>query len=692
MEVKFSSSRRANERMPRQDQGGPFRKRWAGGGAPAPGRREPFPAWNVFARQLRGAGALSGRWMAGLVAGVLTVLAGARAQAQSIEDLRQMSIEQLANIDVSSVTRTPQALSGAPAAVYVITRDEIARSGALTLPEILRLAPNLEVFQTSASQYVVTARGFNGNSADQSFSNKLLVLVDGRSVYSPLYSGVYWDMQDVPPQDIERIEVISGPGATLWGANAVNGVINIITRKAADTQGGLVDVEAGDYENSVTVRYGGRIGDDLAYRLYVRDVIDADTPTAAGASAHDHWSKPQGGFRLDWTPTAVDTVTLQGDAYAGSEAQQGAPDELIDGRNLTARWTRALDGGGSLQVEAYYDHAGRQTLDGGGRFWVDTYDLEMQHSFALGTRNQIVWGGGLRFSRYDIQGPPDLRFSPPGRTLDLSDVFVQDSLAMTRSLTLILGLKLEDDPYSGISPLPSARLSWRPTSQLMLWAAASRAVRSPTPFDRDVVEKQNQLVLLVGGADFRPETLTAYEVGARLQPTPRLSFSVSTYYNAYDDLRSLEYAPVTYIPLRWGNMLRGDTYGLEAWADYRVAAWWRLSAGFDALREQFAFKPGSSGLLGVEQLGDDPRQQANLKSSMNLGHGVTLDGDLKYVDALPDPSLPAYFEFNARLGWKVSSRVQLSVSGFNLLHDRHQELPGALPVPRSFVVGLQWGF
>jgi iron complex outermembrane receptor protein len=636
-----------------------------------------------------------GRGAAGIWLALLFVADAGSAGAQSLQDLQQMSIDQLQNLDVSSVTKTSQALSAAPASIYVITHDQIARSGAASVPEILRLAPNLQVIQLSASHYIITARGFSGNtSPDQNFSNKLLVLIDGRSVYTPLFSGVYWDMQDVVPEDIERIEVISGPGATLWGANAVNGVINIITRKAAQTQGGLLDITAGNLEQSVSLRYGGTLGDDLAYRLYVRDYNGEDTQTPGGAKADDHWSKPQGGFHLDWTPSAIDTFTFQGDAYSGTEAQMGAPNEDIDGGDLVARWNRTWGDGSSLQVQAYIDRMERSTRDNGGDFWVDTYDLDVQHSFNLNPANQITWGGGLRASDYRIDGTATLFFAPPHRTLDLSNLFAQDSITIDPALTAILGVKLEDDPFSGLAALPSARLSWKLSDHVLLWTAISRAIRSPTPFDDDVVEKSGGATFLTGSPDFESEKLTAYELGTRMQPTEDLSFSVSTFYNVYDDLRSIELTPVTVLPLVWGNKLHGNSYGVEAWGDYQLTAWWRLSASFEELNEHFNFTPGSSMLLGTAQLGDDPQQRASLHSAMNLGAEITFDADLRYVSELPNPSVPAYVELNTSVGWKVSDGLRLSLSGFNLLHPRHQEFPAseANAVPRSFAIELQQRF
>ena len=628
-------------------------------------------------------------------AAILTFSAGAaRAQGDddTVDKLRAYSLEDLANLEVTSVSKRGEALGQAPAAIYVITHDEIVRTGATSIPEILRLAPNLRVTQTSSSRYVITARGFNGSPAAQNFANKLLVLIDGRSVYSPLFSGVYWDMQGVPLQDIDRIEVISGPGAALWGANAVNGVINITTRKASETQGGLVDAIAGDRERGVSVRYGGRIGDAITYRIYGQTFLAEHTLLADKSSAHDHWSRPQAGFRLDWTPSDTDTVTVQGDAYDGFEAQLGAPAEDISGRNLTARWTRSWAGGQRLQVQAYYDRVRRGNEVDGAGFVVSTYDLDLQHSFTAGARNEIVWGGGLRASRYDIAGAGGLAFAPPSGTLNLANLFVQDSIALGPTVKLVVGAKLEDDPYVKAQLLPTARLAWTPNGEVALWAAVSRAIRAPTPFDRDVVETLGTTKFLIGGPDFRSEKLTAYEFGARIQASQRAAFSVSTFYNVYDDLRSIEVAPGGFLPLRWGNLMRGYNYGVEAWGDYQAAPWWRLSGGASFLDGKFRFAPGSSKLVGVSQAGNDPKYQASLRSSMDLGESLMLDAALRYVSALPEPRVPAHLELNGRLGWNVTPRVQLSISGRNLLHARRQEYPEGNAIPRSAFVELQWRF
>ena len=631
--------------------------------------------------------------VAGLVgAAGLGLAANACASVLATPDLSKLSIEELGDIEVTSVSKRPEAIGQAAAAIYVITHEDIVRSGATRLPEMLRLAPNLQVAQTRASNYVITARGFNGAPAAQNFSNKLLVLIDGRSVYSPLFSGVYWDMQDVVAEDIERIEVISGPGATLWGANAMNGVINVITRKAQDTQGGLLSVTAGDRGHDASLRFGGRLSETLTYRVYGRGFLERDTRTAAGVSAHDHWSKPQIGARLDWAPSPADAVVLRADAYEGTEAQAGAPAQEIKGGDITARWNHAFADGSSLQAQAYYDRARRGDEVNGSGFQVDTYDLDLQHGFTLGARHEVVWGAGFRISRYRIDGGPTLVFAPARRELNLSNLFAQDTIRLGSATRLVLGAKVEDDPYVGPELLPEARLSWTPNESASLWAAVSRAVRSPTPFDRDVVERLGGQVFLIGGPNFRTEKLTAYELGAKAQPSRRASLSVSAFYNVYDDLRSIELAPVGFLPLRWGNRMAGRSYGVEAWADYQAASWWRLSVGFNALEEKFRFTAGASGLLGLNQAANDPKFQASLKSSAELGPAVTLDTTLRYVSALPDPRVPAYAELDGRLAWALSERVQLAVSGRNLLHDSHREYPGGDRIRRGVSVDLRWRF
>ncbi|HEY4773157.1 MAG TPA: TonB-dependent receptor [Steroidobacteraceae bacterium] len=622
----------------------------------------------------------------------LTSVVCAQMPDSAAEGLQRLSLEELANVEVTSASKSSQPLSEAPAALYVITHDEIVRSGVQSIPEALRLAPNLQVMQLTANDYVVTARGLSGDPQAQSFSNKLLVLIDGRSVYTPLFSGVYFDAQDVLLDDVDRIEVISGPGATLWGANAMNGVINIITRAAGETQGVLVATGGGNLEKNFNARYGGALNDATQYRFYTKLTDDNALELPNGTSAHDAWSKAQGGFRLDWAQGA-DAATLQGDVYRATENQLGADDVAIAGANALARWQHTTDGS-QLQLQAYVDQTQRRAPIGGDAFVLHTYDVEIQDSVSAGANQRVVFGAGERINSYGITNSASLLFIPPSRGLSLSDIFAQDTISLGRPLKLTIGLKLEDDPYWGWTPLPDVRLAWNLADRSLLWAAVSKAIRSPTPFDDDVVEKSAGSVALTGDPNFEPERLTAYEFGYRGEPTKLVSLSVSAFYNVYDDLRSIEPSPVTgFFPLRWGNGMQGDTYGLEAWSSLEITDWWRIGPGVRWQHEHLWFKPGASGLLGVVQAGDDPSTQASLRSSMDLGRSMTFDATLAHVAGQPSPlapgspGAPGYYDLTARFAWQVSRAVNLSLSGFNLTQAHHIEfaLPYGEEISRSFI-------
>jgi len=616
----------------------------------------------------------------------------ARAAGDSgAEDLSRMSLAELANVEVTSVSKSSEALLGAPATIYVITHDEIVRSGVASVAEALRLAPNLLVTQTSASAYVISARGLGGNPVAQNFSNKLLILIDGRSVYTPLFSGIYANTIDLMLEDIDRIEVISGVGATLWGANAMNGVINIITRSSYLTQGTLLDGLAGNQDQSLAARYGGRVNEEATYRVYGFEFHRGAMESADGSTAHDGWQKGQGGFRTDWSNDR-DSVTVQGDLYRGSENVPNDSDSLVAGGNLIARYQRR-SATSDLQAQAYLDQTEQFAPAGGVGFVVQTYDLELQQALALGSIHRIVWGGGERIYDYGITNSAALLFLPPQRTLSLGDVFMQDTMTASADVNLIVGVKLEDDPFWGWTPLPDARLSVRLSADAAAWAAASRAIRSPTPFDDDVEEKLGPVSYLVANRRFHPEELWAYEVGWRAQPASTLSLSLSSFYNAYQDLRTVEPASATqFLPLYWGNSMRGATFGVDAWLNWQINSWWRLSPGVSWLRERLEFKPGASQLLGITQAGDDPSAHASLASSMNLPRRMTFDATLRYVGALPDPALAHYYELDARFAWRPSKALELSVSGVNLLHERHYELPVPFgeQITRSVMAEVRW--
>ena len=607
------------------------------------------------------------------------------------EDLSGLSLEELANVPVTSVSKSPELLRQAPAAVYVITHDEITRSGATSLPEALRLAPNVLITQYGSNNFVASARGFGGKPDVQNFSNKLLLLIDGRSVYSPLFSGIYLDAPDLIMADIDRIEVISGPGATLWGANAMNGVINVITRPAYLTDGTLVTATAGPREQDLSVRYGAKVNDALSYRVYAKGFQRDAMSLEDGASAEDAWYKGQMGFRMDWSLPGG-SATLQGDAYRGIEDQPGPGKQTISGANVLGRW-QAHTEHSDLQLQGFLDHTQREAPLDGVAFVLNTYDVEFQQGMNLGSAHRLVWGAGIRANVYDITNSATLLFLPPQRTLQLWNVFGQDTAALTENLKLTVGIKLEHNSYSGWEPQPDARLAWQVNDSNLLWAAVSRAIRSPTPFDADVLERVGTLDFLTGNKDFRSEEVWAYELGYRAILTPSFSLSTSVFYNVYDDLRTIETASATaFLPLRWDNQMQGHTYGVTAWAKWQVTNWWRLAPGFTLLHKELQFTPEASGLLGLSQSGNDPRAHALLTSSMNLGRDRTLDVTLRHVASLPDPALPSYTDLSARFAWLLSPAWELSIAGTNLLHASHQEYPApdGSEIRRSVVAEARW--
>jgi iron complex outermembrane recepter protein len=627
--------------------------------------------------------------------GPLVIAAGAvaplHASAATPADLSQLSLEQLVNLEVTSVAKAPQPLQEAPASIYVITHDDIARSGVTSISEALRLAPNLTITQMTASHYVAASRGFGGNPADQSFSNKLLILIDGRSVYSPLFSGVYLDALDIMLEDVDRIEVISGPGATLWGANATNGVINIITRPAYLTDGALVSVGAGNREQDLGARYGGKIDEETAFRVYGKTFQRAALQEPDHSSAHDNWYRAQGGFRLDRS-RADDTLTLQGDIYRALENAAGQGSDTMRGANLLARWQRRY-AHSDIQLQGYFDQTETFAPFGGTAFVLHTWDVQFQHAMPLSGGQKLIWGAGERLYSYSINNTPTFGFAPASRNLTLSNLFVQDTLSLGSSVKLTAGIKLEDDPYAGWQFLPDIRGAWALDAANELWVSASRAVRSPTPFDADVQERLGTVLYLRGNSNFEPERMRAYEIGYRGAPFSAVSMSASFFYNDYEDLRSVEPASsLSALPLHWANGIEGHAYGFEAWAHWQVMTGWRLSPGVRTVHEDLRFSPGASTLLGLSQAGDDPTSQILVTSSMDLSRRFTLDATLRHVGALPNPALPSYTEMNARLAWRVSETLELALSGFNLLHSRHLEFPAPYgeEIPRNVMLQLQW--
>jgi iron complex outermembrane recepter protein len=589
----------------------------------------------------------------------------------SLDRLADLSLEQLGNINVNSVSRRQERLLQAAASVYVVTAEDIRRSGARTLPEALRLAPNLHVARTSAGQWAISSRGFNN-----AIGNKLLVLVDGRTVYSPLFSGVFWDAQDVMLEDIEQIEVISGPGGTLWGANAVNGIINVTTRPAQGTQGGLVALSGGNDSRSGAVRYGGKFGNDAAFRVYALGLDRDNTTQANGKAISDDARKKQVGWRVDWG-RPQSGFTLQGDSYRGG-VDPGTPQApVLSGTNVLARWTKQLEAGASWRLQGYYDHS-RRDEPLSFRDEMDILDVEWQHNMAPSIGHRVMWGAGHREARDQADTSLLVRFNPTQRRLRWTNVFVQDEIALGPALQATIGAKLERNVYTGWEFLPSARLAWTPSETQLAWAALSRAVRAPARLDREFFFPGRPPFAINGGPDFQSEVAGVLELGWRAQPTPALSYSLTAFHHRYDKLRSGQPPPAVV-----QNMMEGHTSGIEAWGHWQATPRWRLSAGLNELRKHLRLKPGSRDPTGPSALGNDPRHQWQLRSSLQLKDPHELDFGVRHVGALPLPAVPAYTVVDARWGWQVSPTVELSLTVQNLFDREHAEFGDAASASQS---------
>jgi iron complex outermembrane recepter protein len=629
----------------------------------------------------------------------LTATHAAAQEPAREPDLADLDIEELGRIRITSTARRPEPASRAAAAVYVITREDIRRAGAVSLPEALRLAPGLQVARVTARDWSITSRGF----AEQS-PNKLLVLIDGRAVYSPLFAGVFWDVQDVALEDVERIEVILGPGATLWGSNAVNGVINVITRSAADTRGGLVSAHAGTSDHlRATGRWGAALGTQSSVRAYGTFVDRAPSHLADGEPGEDDWQQGQGGARFDLAPSERDQVTVQGDLYTGTGGQlvQGATlttpfsrtvEDQLDagGGNLLARWSHRLGERSDLQLQGYYDRAVRKVPSSFGRVAVDIADLELQHHLVPHPRHDLVWGVGYRLNADTISGTFPITLEPPARTTHLLTGFVQDEVALSpERWFLTLGTKLEHNDFTGVEVQPNLRLLWLPAAGHTAWSSVSRAVRIPSRLDADVQFVASVLPITTpptvlrfdGNEDFDSEEAITWEAGWRAQLAPSVSADLSVYYAWYDRLRSITPLPPTLAggfivqPIQVDNDARGHAYGGTVTVTWHPSPVLRVLATYTLLRMAVESRedapPGSTPNVNP---GFNPDNQAALRGSLTLPGGFEGDLGFRYVDVLPGPEpIPSYVEADARLGYVVRPGLTVGVVGHDLLHDQHPE-------------------
>jgi iron complex outermembrane recepter protein len=635
--------------------------------------------------------------------------------------LAEASLEQLLQTRVTSVSKKEQKLSRTAAAVFVIRQDDIRRSGAASLPDLLRMAPGVDLAQIDASTWAISIRGFNSR-----YSNKVLVLVDGRSVYTPAFSGVYWEHLDLPLEDIDRIEVIRGSGASVWGANAVNGVINIITKSAAATRGGLLSATAGsEIYAADTLQYGGSAGTRGAYRAYAKYGHDGGSRLPGGLSAPDAWARVHGGFRSDWDLSLKDGLMVQGEWFSNHEGemanksfmaspvnQSAATRSTATGGDLLTRWSHTLQGGSETELRAYFDTYRRSEF--GTREQMRTLDLEFQDHLALGPRHDVVWGTGYRatFSSADGQ---IASFTPPSRTDHLYSGFFQDEIQAAADLWLTVGARLEHNSYTGFDVEPGVRLAWAPSVRHTLWAAASRSVRLPArvetsinatiasyPLDANTIET----VQLAGNPGFQAEEAYDVELGYRAQVSSGLSLDLASFLTEYRRLASLETGTprlipgspaILDVPMSYANRASARSYGAELAVNWDVVSRWRLSPSYSFLRICTRLDAGSVNGASLANPPMAPAHTAGVRSLVNLPWRIDFDQWLAWTGAISQTSVPGSARLDVRFARRFGEAVEISLGGQNLLRPGTTQFPDSnglvgSEIERSYYGKIQWTF
>lgn len=653
---------------------------------------------------------------------ILSILLGgslgkgqARGRGNQIGEnpLNQLTLEQLGNVEVTTVSKEPEQVWRTPAAIYVITQSDIRRSGVTTIPEILRLAPGVEVSRIDSSTWAVGIRGFGS-----ALSKSVLVLIDGRTVYTPLYAGVYWNVQNVLLSDVERIEIIRGPGGTIWGANAVNGVINIITKKSEDSHGELVSVGGGNLDQgSGELRYGGSYGKNLDYRVYGMAFADG-SEFHSDRNNFDAWQLGQGGFRLDWDGQGRDTLTLQGDLYKGKIGQlasitsyspaastnvKGVQD--VSGAHVLGQWQHKMGEGSDVQIQGYFDRTYRLGPQLGEAR--NTFDIDFIHHIAGLPRQDIIWGLGARWSPSTMtQTVATVDFLPHHQSDNIYSAFAQDEIAIVQDkLWLTLGTKFEHNIYTGWEVQPNARFLWTPTPQQTVWAAITRAVRTPSRLEENLdltalvtTSPLPTFIKIVGDPKFLSETLMGYEAGYRKLVTPRFYVDISLFRNYYDHLTSLGSAamsfesspqPALLITLPWSNGIKGTTNGVEIAPDWKANRWLELKGSYSYVKLDLKNRSGITDPANTvySDQGSSPRHQIVIQSLLNLPRGFEFDPTYRYASALPAQRIQAYGTMDARIGWHFARNFEVSLVGQNLFQPHHAEFSGD-PGP---LVGIKRG-
>ncbi len=650
----------------------------------------------------------------------LVLLAAAAARAQDPgqqERLKGLTLEQLGQIEVTTVSKSPVAVSRTPAAIYVITQDDIHRSGAASLPEALRLAPGVEVARIDGVKWAIGIRGFQSR-----LSRNVLVLIDGRTVYSPLFHGVYWEVQETLMEDIERIEVIRGPGGTIWGANAVNGVINIITKRARDTKGTLVSAGAGSVEQAtVDLRHGGGNGTGFDYRVYGK-AFERGPEFHRDNRNFDDFRRAQAGFKTEWVVNPRDTLTVQGDIYDGRDGESYQLTRLsppstyivdrngrLSGGNVLALWKRDLGSGSDLQIQTYYDRVNREQPN--QKELRDTFDVDLVHHLALSDRHSLIWGLGARISLGRIPPVvPTITFEPTHRTDHLFTGFIQDEIQIAKNkLSLTLGSKILQSSYTGLDGQPSARLLWTPSTRQTLWGGVTRAVRTPSDIEDTLtttsLRSSNPVAFTrtTGDRIFTSETMLGYEIGYRQLVRPDLSLDLVGYYNRYNHLLSLEPQASYFDPTANGtiypqvnrNGVYGTTAGLELAANWKPRRWWRIEGSYAWLNMDMHKRADSMDTTTVASLkGSSPGHQVVVQSYIGLPGHLEFTQIFRSISGLPAQQVTGYRTADVRLSWQKFSHLEFGITGRNLLQPHHAEFsgdPGPLVgIRRSVSADITW--
>lgn len=621
-----------------------------------------------------------------------SIARSAPAAEPSISYLKKLTLEELLDLEVTTVSRRAERFAEAASAITVLSDEEIQRSGATTLADLMRLATGLHVARSDGRAWAIASRGFNLVA-----SNKLLVLLDGRSLYTPLFSGVLWDAQDTLLADLDRIEIVRGPGATMWGANAVNGVINIQSKAARDTVGTLIIAGGGNEERRFAmVRHGVQLGEGVHARVYVKEFQRDDLVFANGQDAGDDWRMWQGGFRLDAARAGRATFGMQGDLYRGLLGGTNRRTSRIQGGNILGRFSHDLGSDRSLSAQLYYDHVERMVPL---QFWEKrrTIDFDTQFNFGAAGGKLFTAGVHARSSADRTGRDGTVRFDPPDRRITVLSGFVQYEADIHEKLGLTGGVKFEHHSSSGFEFQPSLRAAWRPTNHTTVWTAVSRAVRTPTRLDDDLqVVPAANVVAIRGDPEFRSEKMTAVEAGYRVNLPSKWAFDVSLFYNRYDELRSQEPSSPSPFPFVLRNKLNAETWGGEASLMVQVNERLRTRAMYSRLHKRLWFDSGSADPTGGAAEGNDPRDIVTLTALFDLSKRWQFDATVRHVGALPNPVVPSYTALDVRVGWRPTERWELSAVGQNLLDRSHREFGAqsatAREVERSIYGKVTWRF